>query len=253
MPQQSRKLWGGVLVLLLTAFAVAAQARVTQEFHKTVPLSNNGGFSLKNINGNARISGWDRNDVQIDAVKSADDQRKLDDAQIEVSTVGNNVEVRTKYPEGKLEHSAATVDYNIHVPRGARLGDVSLVNGNLDIEGVSGSIHAQSVNGNVRAMNAAGGVKASSVNGRVEASFTTLSPEAVSLESVNGALELRLPANASAQLHANTRNGGVHNDFSLPVEPSKWGGGTHMEGTIGSGATNIELTNVNGSIKISRI
>ena len=253
MPQQSRKVWGGVLVLLLTAFAVAAQARVTQEFHKTVPLSNNGGFSLKNINGNAHISAWDRSEVQIDAVKSADDQRKLDEAQIEVSSVGNNLEVRTKYPEGRNQHNAASVDYTIHVPRGVRLNDVSMVNGNLDIEGVSAAIHAESVNGNVRIVNASGGLKASSVNGRLEASFTSLSPEEVSLETVNGALELRLPANASARLRASTVNGSVNNDFSLPAEHSKWGGGSNMEGTIGSGTTRIELSNVNGSINISRI
>jgi DUF4097 and DUF4098 domain-containing protein YvlB len=91
------------------------------------------------------------------------------------------------------------------------------------------------------------------VNGRLEASFRTLSPEAVSLQTVNGSLELRLPANASARLHASTVNGNVHNDFSLPVEHSKWGGGSHMEGSIGSGTTKIELSNVNGSISISRI
>jgi hypothetical protein len=252
MPQRSRKVWGGVLVLFLTAFAVAAQARVTQEFHKTVPLSSTGGFSLENINGAVHISVWDRNLVQIDAVKSADTQRKLDEAEIEVSTVGDNVKVRTRYPE-RNNNNSATVNYTIHVPRGATLNNIKVVNGNVDIDGVAGAIRAESVNGNVRIANAAGGLKAKSVNGRLEASFTNLSPDAVSLETVNGSLELRLPANANAHLHAKTVNGDVQNDFSLPVERSKWGAGSHMEGAIGAGTTKVELTNVNGSIKISRI
>ncbi|HUO61036.1 MAG TPA: DUF4097 family beta strand repeat-containing protein [Candidatus Acidoferrales bacterium] len=260
MPQQSRKLRGGVLVLLLTAFAVAAQARVTQEFHKTVPLGSNGGFSLENINGAVHISVWDRNEVQIDAVKSADRQRKLDEAQIEVSSAGSNVKVCTRIPgdQGRVERkvgwnkdNAANVEYTIHVPRRVAFNEISLVNGDLDVDGVTGSIHAESVNGNMRILNAAGGLRAKSVNGHIEASFTNLSAEVVSMETVNGALEVRLPENASAHLHASTVNGGVHCDFA--VERSKRGWGGHLEETIGSGATKVELSSVNGSIKISRI
>jgi DUF4097 and DUF4098 domain-containing protein YvlB len=238
---------------MLTVLTVAAQARVTQEFHKTVPLSSNGGVTLKNINGAVHISAWDRNEVQIDAVKTADDQRKLDEARIEVSTVGNNLEVETRYPDNRNQHDPANVEYTVHVPRGVRLNNISLVNGNLDIEGVTSSIRAESVNGNVRIVHASGGLKASSVNGRLEASFSTLGADPVSLNTVNGALEISLPATANAHLHANTVNGSVHNDFALVVDHSKWGGGSSMEGKIGSGTTKVELSTVNGSIRVSRI
>ena len=34
------------------------------------------------VNGNVTITGWERNEVQIDAVKKARDQQKLDDIEI---------------------------------------------------------------------------------------------------------------------------------------------------------------------------
>ena len=48
---------GSLLALLLAA---SAHAQVTQDFHRTVPLSANGRVSLDNINGNVEITGWDR-------------------------------------------------------------------------------------------------------------------------------------------------------------------------------------------------
>src|ERR1035437_11046500 len=88
------------LALMAVAFAVSAAAQVTQDFHRTVPLSSTGRVSLENINGNVTITGWERNEVQIDAVKKARDQQKLGDARIEVDATSDSVQVKTKYPEG---------------------------------------------------------------------------------------------------------------------------------------------------------
>src|SRR5271169_6913661 len=88
-------LLGGLLALML---AVSAHAQVSQEFHRTVSLPANGRVSLDNVNGGAEITGWDRNEVQIDAVKQARDQQRLDEARIEVETGSDYVKIRTEYP-----------------------------------------------------------------------------------------------------------------------------------------------------------
>src|SRR5271157_2978254 len=99
---QTRKyvtLGGGFLAgLLALLLAVSAHAQVSQEFHRTVPLPPDGRVSLDNINGNAEITGWDRNEVQIDAVKQARDQQRLDEARIEVETESDYVKIRTQLP-----------------------------------------------------------------------------------------------------------------------------------------------------------
>ena len=91
--------------LLALLIAVPALAEVTQEFHRTVPLPANGRVSLANINGNVEITGWDRNEVQIDAIKTARDQQRLDNARIEVETSSDSVEIRTRYPEHHVNNN----------------------------------------------------------------------------------------------------------------------------------------------------
>ena len=139
-------IWAALLGALM-ALAVTASAQVTDEFHRTVPLSANGRVSLSNINGNVTITGWERNEVQIDAVKKARDQQKLDEARIEVDASSDSVRIRTRYPEGHNNNNPATVTYTLHVPRAAHLDSIELVNGSLDVSQVSGDIKAELVNG----------------------------------------------------------------------------------------------------------
>ncbi len=72
----------GVLAAAILALlmSIPVHAEVTQEFHKTVPLSADGRVSLSNINGDVEITGWNKSEVQIDAVKTARDQQRLDEA-----------------------------------------------------------------------------------------------------------------------------------------------------------------------------
>src|SRR6185312_16109433 len=94
----------GAVFAALVAMILAPSAQaltghnVTEDFHKTVPLNANGRVSLENVNGNVEITGWDKNEVQIDAVKSAHDQQRLDEAKIEVEGSGDSVRIRTRYP-----------------------------------------------------------------------------------------------------------------------------------------------------------
>src|SRR5215475_8847648 len=108
------------MILAPSAQAVSGN-NVTEEFHKTVPLNANGRVSLENVNGNVEITGWDKNEVQIDAVKSAQDQQRLNEAKIEVDGSGDSVRIRTRYPEGHTSDNPASVHYTVHVPAGAQL------------------------------------------------------------------------------------------------------------------------------------
>src|SRR5260370_22538820 len=58
-------LWAGCLL------AAPARAGFDDVFDRTVPLQAGGSFELQNVNGSVEITGWDRNEVQIHAVKSA--------------------------------------------------------------------------------------------------------------------------------------------------------------------------------------
>jgi hypothetical protein len=237
---------GAALALLL---AMPAHAEVTQDFHKTVPLAADGRVSLSNINGDVEITGWNQNEVQIDAVKTARDQQRLDEARIEVNTSGNSVEIETHYPSHLINNNPASVRYTLHVPQNARIDKVNLVNGALTVHGVTGEIDANLVNGKLHASDLAGTADLATVNGSIEADYTSLNNvREIKLKSVNGSVDLLLPQSPNADVSASTVNGGISTDFPLTVK-GHWVG-KNMSGTLGSGGVSIELSNVNGSIHV---
>jgi DUF4097 and DUF4098 domain-containing protein YvlB len=235
--------------LTALVFAISAQAQVTQDFHRTVPLSSNGRVSLENINGNVTVTGWERNEVQVDAVKKARDQQKLDEARIEVDASSDSVQIKTKYPEGHTNNNPATVTYELHVPRLARLDHINLVNGSLEVSQVNGDIDANLVNGKTDLHDLSGRLNISAVNGTITANFRTLdNVKEIHLKSVNGAINLGLPASPNAEVSVSTVNGGITTDFPLQIKGKFMG--QHMDGTLGSGGTHIDISNVNGSVRI---
>ncbi len=230
-----------------------------EEFHQTYPLSPTGRISLENINGGVQIKVWDQASVQVDAVKKAYRQNRLNEAKIEINATQENIRIKTEYPyenqtfrsgEGRYDNPA-TVEYSLTVPRKAILESIEMVNGSIDIDGVEGSVKATSINGRVNARGLINEVRLSTINGQLVATFTQLDEtKPIQLNSVNGGLTLVIPSNANASVRANTVHGGITNDFGLKVKHGEYVGHS-MDGQIGTGGPRIKLNNVNGGIKIT--
>ncbi len=261
--QKQRRLatWIGILIGTACAVLLAGRAwasePLTQEFHQTYALNADGQVSLENINGAVHITGWDRNEVQVDAVKRAHRQERLDEAKIVVDSHANAISIHTEYPHHNNtfnwgdENNPASVEYTLHIPRHARLDQVDLVNGELDIQDVSGDVHASSVNGRVVAKDLAGRTDLSTVNGPTEAAFRQLPKSHIKASSVNGTVMITIPSDANADVHASTVSGGIQTDFGFNVRKQSWVG-HNLDGRLGSGGTNIELSNVNGRVELRR-
>src|SRR5918993_3252417 len=213
---------------------------LTEEFHQTYPLSPTGRVHISNINGDVHINVWDQNSVRVDAVKRAYSQERLSEATINVTNTEDSVKIKTDYPRnqnfgGNREDSAASVEYTLTVPRGARLQGAELVNGSLDLEGLQGDVNASLVNGAVKAQGLGGEVKLSTVNGRIAVNAAGLeNAKGVALNSVNGAIELVVPSGAGAHVEASTIHGPINNDFGLTEEKGQYVG-RNLRGQIGSG------------------
>ena len=98
-----------VLCLALPGFADV------QVFEQTYPLASGGQFVLQNVNGSVRVEGWDRNEVEVRAVKTSEsDARDLALVKIDVQSHPGEVDVHTLYPNG--ENAEVAVEYVVHVP-----------------------------------------------------------------------------------------------------------------------------------------
>ncbi len=249
-------------VILWTCFAVLLNARgqaedkngqFTEEFHHVYPLSATGRLELNNINGAVRITAWDRNEVKLDAVKYAKVKERLDEAKIVVDAEANSISIRTEYPQQGRNSSnewdnPASVEYTLTVPRTARLDEIRLINGPLDIQGVTGEVHASCINGKLSARGLAGPVKLSTINGKMEAGFDRLGDATIELSSVNGSVELNIPSDSKADLEASSLQGSIDDDFGLQVHHHFVG--RNLRGELGGGGTRIKLSNVNGHIEV---
>ena len=264
MRQQNRRatILGGLLgalcaVLALAIPSSASESRAfTEEFHHTYPLAAGGRVDLDNINGAVHITAWDRNEVKVDAVKYAGRKERLEDAQIEVSSGSDYVSIRTQYRRHNLtfndddwNNNPASVEYTLTVPRSARLDEIKLVNGGLDVQGISGEVRAECINGRLEARDLGGRVKLETINGRLDAQFNRLSDAPVRLSSVNGSVILTLPSDSKAELSASTVSGSIDNDFGFHVNHHRYVG-HDLRGQLAGGGTRIELSNVNGRIDL---
>jgi len=241
------------IAVLLAAGLTWAAEELREEFHKSYPLAAAGRVSLHNVNGSVRIAAWDKNEVQVDAVKRARSQEAMKEAEIVVDARADLIEIRTRYPEhSHRDHDSASVDYTLTVPRGARLDEIRTVNGSVEIEGAAGEVRAGSVNGAVRGLRLLGEVGLSTVNGRVEAEFERLEGKRISLKSVNGTVVVRLPQGAGLHLNAATVHGEIDSDFDLTVRRIRFGPGRDVDTVVGGGGADVTLRTVNGSIRLQR-
>jgi DUF4097 and DUF4098 domain-containing protein YvlB len=242
-------------LLLAVAQGHASDHRAfTEEFHQTYPLAAGGRIEIDNINGAVHITAWDRNEVKVDAVKYAGTKERLDEVKIEVEAGSGDVSIRTRYPSHEHTFNGgwndpAGVEYTLSVPRNARLDEIKLINGPLDIHGVAAEVRASCINGHMIAEGLQGRVKLEAINGRMEARFDRLADSAVELSSVNGSIDLTLPSDAKADLEASTVSGGIDDDFGLHVRHHRFVG-HDLRGELGGGGTHIRLSNVNGRIEI---
>jgi hypothetical protein len=242
-----------LLALLLAAGLACAAEELREEFHKSYPLEAAGRVSLHNVNGSVRITAWDKKEVQVDAIKRARTQEALKEAEIVVDARADSIEIRTRYPERRhRDDPAASVDYTLTVPRGARLDEIRTVNGSVEIDGPSGEVRAGSVNGAVRGLRLIGDVGLSTVNGRVEVEFERLEGKRISLKSVNGTVVVRLPSGVGMHLNASTVHGEIDSDFDLPVRRIRFGPGRDLDTVVGGGGADVQLRTVNGSIRLQR-
>ena len=231
-----------------------AKDQLREEFRQTYSLAADGRLMLDNVNGEIRITTWDRAEVKMEAVKKADSQEHLDAVQIEVESNADRLQIKTRYPntkpgEPREQNPSASVDYTLTVPRQARLEKVATVNGSVTIDGVRGDVAASTVNGPLTVKGLAGEARLSSVNGTVESSFDKLEGvKSVSLKTVNGKVVLTLPPDADADISVKTIGGSISADDGLAVRKGRVG--QEWNSILGKGGTPIKVKTVNGGIQI---
>ena len=236
-----------VLVCTLAVAAVSGLA-ISKEFNQSYPLQPGGTFDLQNVNGTVEVQGWDKDIVEVHALKTAKlKESDLERVSIDVNANTGGVSIATRYPQN--EGVEVAVEYTIHVPHGAKLEHLGTVNGTLRVAGVDDVEELRTVNGNIEVYGADSTIHARTTNGNVRLELSRVHGVSGTLaETTNGSVVLALPANSQADLEARCLNGNFLSE--LPVEMQSTLKPRELHGKLGRGGAPIKLHTINGGIRV---
>jgi hypothetical protein len=135
------------------------------------------------------------------------------------------------------------------------------INGNLIVEDTNGSVTARDVKGNAEVTTSFAGVTLESVGGKITVSnqnggisVTAARPASgcrdIALKTSFSSIRVRIPDGLGYNVTARTSLGRISTD--LPITATGGIGPESLNGTIGSGGCQLQLTDANGSIEINK-
>lgn len=156
------------------------------------------------------------------------------------------------------------IDLTVQVPYASSLSLRSSMGGTIAVENVSGEIEVNGGMGPVTLRNVSGSAVVHTMNGDIEAIFSKLAPDKpLSFSTMNGDIDVTLPADLKADLKMKSQMGNIFSDFdvSLKQTPQKIenaGGGAKGEyrisfdksiyGTVNGGGQEITFNTFHGDI-----
>ena len=220
-------------------------------------------IEIRGVNGEIKAEPATANEAQVLATKTA---RRSDVNSVQVKAVqhAGGVTICALYPstdggyandctesrnqsDSGINNNDVRVDFTVRVPAGVAFVGRT-VNGDISAMSLSGNVNTKTVNGSIR-ISTTGYAQAATVNGEISARLGDANwPSAVNFKTLNGEINLDLPANVSTDVDAETMNGQINSDFPINLTSIK--SRTKVRGTIGSGGRTLNLKTLNGSINL---
>jgi hypothetical protein len=204
-------------------------------------------------NGGIRVEAWDRNDIRVLAVVTANAEREEDARRLasEVQVQAGSGRVSSTGPSpGRREWWS--VSYRINVPRRNDL-DLDANNGGITISGVEGTIRFNTTNGGVNLRDLGGDVRGETRNGGLTVTLNgdRWNGEGLDVQTSNGGVTLSIPDGYNAELSTRTVNGGFRSDIPMTIQgellPRRG-----IQTTLGSGGPPISVRTTNGGLRINK-
>ena len=203
--------------------------------------------------------------VQVESYSGAIEVRDVS-GRVKAESVSGSITITiTGTGTGKTEIDAESVSGAVQVTGPATRVRAGSTNASVTIRGTSGVLHAETTNG---ALQVTGGdfqeAHLESVNGVIRFEGGLLTGASLDVESVNGSIELRLPANVGADFTVSTYGGTVDSDFEVRLAPNRTRTGQRgrdrhrddhekeLHFTTGGGGANVAVTTLNGRIALRK-
>ena len=235
------------------------------DFRWNGPVAQGQSIEIKGINGDIRATAAADNEVHVVATKTSR-RSDVDSVQIKVVPHAGGVTICALYPDESgnfgdcvsgsggsknntkgQKNNDVRVDFTVQVP--ARVGFIGkTINGDVAATGLSGNVVTKTINGSIK-ISTTGYAEAATINGEISARIGDGNwPASLEFQTLNGEINLDLPANLSADIDAETLNGSINSDF--PINLTTFKERKRVQGRIGVGGRELRLKTLNGSINL---
>ncbi len=228
-----------ITALLLTCLTFAL-GQSTDPDKITVPLSdpNRPAFiKVSLISGSITVKGYSGKDVIVDATRGDDDENDEDrdsdnDAKTDkkrglrhIPNLSTGVTVEEDDNEVTIGTGAMsagrTLNLTIQVPANSSMKLSTINDGDIKVEDVTGDVEASDLNGAISMKGIKGSVVADALNGEITVVFTGIdTKKSMSFSSMNGDIDVTLPADTKATLKLKNDQGEIYSDFDLKMNYS---------------------------------
>lgn len=249
-------------LLAAALLLLAPPALAAQDFEWSGALASGKTLEVRGVNGTIHAVAANGREALVTATKRS---RRSDPAEVEIKVLehANGVTICAVYPsrrtsrpneclpggEGRSDSHDNDVEvrFEVQVPAGVRF-EAATVNGDVRADGLPGDAELATVNGDVD-VTAAGTARGTTVNGSISARLGRGDWKGnLKFTTVNGGITVTLPGGTGTEVEASTVNGSVESDFPITVQGRM--NPRSLRGRIGAGGRMLDLTTVNGSIRI---
>jgi len=197
----------------------------SERYRRIVPLEAGGTIALENMDGDIEIRGWDKDRVEISAVKVFPRSYgwkvrmfylKNLRPRIEIDRFEDFIKIKTKPAAG--ERRMSLVHYDLRVPHSINLKDIVGNEGDVLISDLYGEAYIEMERGDISVENFSGSLTASVVDGSVRAELYDLRFEdEVRVTTNEGDITVFLQPDVAARIEARALNGEILSEFDLKV------------------------------------
>lgn len=267
-----------ITALFILAILLTGRVMAQGEKQLNVPLSDPGKaykINMHIIEGSIKVVGYDGKDIIIDAeqdsTKGNRNRNNNTNSGMRQINAGNNLDLTAEEDNNVVNISSGSAKRSttitLKIPQSNVTLNVGTVNnGDITVSNVSGQLEISNVNGPITATGISGSLVATTVNGSVIVTFKTIDPKApMAFSTLNGNVDITLPADAKANLKLKSDRGEVYSDFDVAIDKtqpkvSRTTEG-HMQkisiedwvyGKIGGGGPEMMMKNMQGNIYVRK-
>ncbi len=243
----------GILGLALTAAPAQAGGRAqkeTEQVDRTFPFQPGGELILKNFSGHIHITGSNRANVVVHAVRRATRDR-LDHIHLDIRATESEISIEAnKKDESWREKNDNVVetDFEIEVPQRITL-DVHAFSSDIHVESIEGKQKLYAFSGTIRVDDSSGPLTVETFSGEIKGDLgRAASAPQVEMKTFSGDIDVKLDASSRGRLDFNSFSGSL--DSSLPLTYHT-GNRRHIQGELAGGGSNtLEFKTFSGDVRI---